>query len=78
MERVLDSVGAFCDYADATLDGAAEGPLAGLSFAAKDLFDIAGHVTGGSNPDWLATHGAAEETASSVRTFLIFNSLACS
>ena len=28
------------------------GPLAGLTFAAKDLFDVAGHPTGGGNPDW--------------------------
>ena len=34
------------------LEGKADGPLAGLTFAAKDLFDVAGHVTGGGNPDW--------------------------
>ena len=32
--------------------GASSGPLAGLTFAAKDLFDVAGHPTGGGNPDW--------------------------
>jgi amidase len=32
--------------------GAAGGPLIGLTFAAKDLFDVAGHPTGGGNPDW--------------------------
>jgi amidase len=32
--------------------GAQAGPLAGLTFAAKDLFDVAGHPTGGGNPDW--------------------------
>jgi amidase len=32
--------------------GAAGGPLAGLTFAAKDLFDVAGHPTGGGTPDW--------------------------
>jgi amidase len=32
--------------------GRAGGPLSGLSFAAKDLFDVAGHPTGGGNPDW--------------------------
>ena len=32
--------------------GAPNGPLAGLTFAAKDLFDVAGHPTGGGNPDW--------------------------
>jgi amidase len=32
--------------------GAPGGPLAGMTFAAKDLFDVAGHPTGGGNPDW--------------------------
>ena len=32
--------------------GTPNGPLAGLTFAAKDLFDVAGHPTGGGNPDW--------------------------
>jgi amidase len=32
--------------------GAPGGPLAGLTFAAKDLFDVAGHPTCGGNPDW--------------------------
>jgi len=32
--------------------GAPDGPLAGLTFAAKDLFDVAGHPTGGGNPGW--------------------------
>jgi amidase len=32
--------------------GAPGGALAGLTFAAKDLLDVAGHPTGGGNPDW--------------------------
>ncbi|MCC7046323.1 MAG: amidase [Alphaproteobacteria bacterium] len=53
-----------------TLAGAADGPLAGLSFAAKDIFDIAGHVTGCGNPDWARTHVAADDTQSAVRALL--------
>src|SRR5579862_9848818 len=34
------------------IDGRPGGPLSGLTFAAKDLFDVAGHPTGGGNPDW--------------------------
>jgi amidase len=34
------------------VEGRASGPLEGLTFAAKDLFDVAGHPTGGGNPDW--------------------------
>ena len=32
--------------------GVPGGALAGLTFAAKDLLDVAGHPTGGGNPDW--------------------------
>ena len=39
-----------------TLPGTAGGPLAGLTFAAKDLFDVAGVPTIGGNPDWGRTH----------------------
>jgi amidase len=58
-----DPLNAFCTHSTATLKGAPAGPLAGLMFAAKDLFDIAGHVTGAGNPDWLAQHEPAVRTA---------------
>src|SRR5882757_4897063 len=44
------------------IKGAASGPLAGLRFAAKDLFDVSGFVTGGGNPSWLVTHEVADTT----------------
>lgn len=47
-----ESIGAFVPGTDIHIEGARGGPLAGLTFAAKDLFDIAGHVTGGGNHDW--------------------------
>ncbi|WP_339949515.1 amidase [uncultured Albimonas sp.] len=50
--------------------GAAEGPLAGLTFAAKDLFDVAGRVTGAGNPDWAASHPAATTHAAAVALLL--------
>jgi amidase len=62
-----DPLNAFCTHSTAYLPGAAGGPLAGLQFAAKDLFDIAGHVTGAGNPDWLATHTPAVRTAPAVQ-----------
>ena len=52
------------------IPGAASGPLAGLRFVAKDLFDIAGFVTGGGNPTWLATHKPADATAPVIRELL--------
>jgi amidase len=36
----------------------------------KDLYDVAGHVTGGGNPTWAATHGPAEEDAPAVASLL--------
>ncbi len=58
-----DPLGAFCTDSEAYLPGSPGGRLSGLSFAAKDIFDVAGHVTGGGNPDWKATHEAATKTA---------------
>ncbi len=58
-----DPLNAFCPDSDAYLAGAPDGPLAGLTFAAKDIFDVTGHVTGCGNPHWKATHGPAEATA---------------
>ncbi|PKB79453.1 MAG: hypothetical protein BZY88_13485 [SAR202 cluster bacterium Io17-Chloro-G9] len=65
-----DPFGAFCTDTDAYLQGAADGPLSGLTFAAKDIFDVAGHITGGGNPDWKATHDAAIKTAWAVRVLV--------
>jgi amidase len=65
-----DHLHAFCHDNDAYLEGAAGGPLAGLSFAAKDIFDVAGYVTGGGNPDWKATHPVAATSAWAMRTLV--------
>ncbi|CAM9903264.1 unnamed protein product [Discosporangium mesarthrocarpum] len=65
-----EEIGAFVPGTDVRIDGAAEGPLAGLSFAAKDIFDIAGFVTGCGNPDWARTHEPATATAGAVQLLL--------
>jgi amidase len=65
-----DTLGAFCRHTHATLRGAATGPLAGLSFAAKDIYDIAGHKTGFGSPDWLRTHAPATRTAPVVQALV--------
>ena len=67
---VDDPFNAFCKDTDAFLQGAAGGPLSGLTFAAKDIFDVAGHVTGGGNPDWKKTHEAAIKTAWAVQVLV--------
>jgi amidase len=51
-----DAVGAWVPHGRFVIEGAAQGPLRGLRFAVKDLFDVAGHPTGAGNPTWLATH----------------------
>ncbi len=68
-----DPVGAFVPHGRFQIDGAADadgGALAGLTFAAKDIIDVAGHVTGCGNPDWLRTHTAAPATAPCLQRLL--------
>ncbi|RPH82832.1 MAG: glutamyl-tRNA amidotransferase, partial [Candidatus Rokuibacteriota bacterium] len=50
--------------------GASGGPLSGLTFAAKDLFDVAGHPTGGGNPDWARRHPVPTRHAWAVQRLL--------
>ena len=65
-----DPLNAFARHSHVALDGSGTGPLAGLTLAVKDVFDIAGHRTGNGNPVWLETHPSAERTASSVQQLL--------
>src|SRR3712207_2479726 len=65
-----DSVGAFVPGPRAEFRGAAAGPLAGLSFAIKDLYDLAGWPTTYGNPDWARTHPVAASTAPVVQALL--------
>ncbi len=65
-----DPYNAFCDHAIVWIDGTHSGPLSGLTFAVKDLFDIADYRTGGGNPDWLMTHEPARRHAQVVESLL--------
>jgi amidase len=65
-----DALGAFCRHTHVAVKGSGSGPLAGLTFGVKDIYDIAGHKTGFGSPDWLATHDAATRTAAVVETLL--------
>jgi amidase len=67
---VQDTLGAFVPGAIIHRAPRGAGPLSGLSFAAKDLFDVAGAVTGCGNPDWAATHEEAEADAWAVDALL--------
>lgn len=50
--------------------GAAAGPLAGLTAAVKDMYDIAGTRTGNGNPTWLETYPPAATNAAAVQRIL--------
>lgn len=67
---VDDPVGAFIPGPRTERAGAAGGPLAGLTFAVKDLYDTAGDVTGYGNPDWARTHPPATGDAAVVTALL--------
>jgi len=65
-----DTLGAFVPGVTLHRAPRRAGLLSGLTFAAKDLFDVAGGVTGCGNPDWAATHGPAEADAWAVHALL--------
>jgi amidase len=65
-----DPARAFVPYPAVEVPNAAEGPLAGLTFAAKDLFDVAGYPTGGGSPHMLALSGIKRTTAPTVQRLL--------
>jgi amidase len=52
------------------IEGRSNGPLAGLTFAAKDLFDVAGQPTGGGNHDWACRHPVPDKHAWAVQRLL--------
>jgi amidase len=49
---MTEDIGAFVPGPRTHIEGRPGGPLSGLTFAAKDLFDVAGVPTGGGNHDW--------------------------
>ena len=51
---MTDTLNAFVEDGEFRIEPIAPGVLDGMEFVAKDLFDVAGHVTGGGNPDWAA------------------------
>ena len=65
-----DPINAFVPGLDVRIEGAGSGSLAGLTFVAKDLFDVAGFPTGGGNPDWKRCHPVPEKHAWAVETLL--------
>ncbi|HYD32864.1 MAG TPA: amidase [Azospirillaceae bacterium] len=64
------NLGAFCPWLDLRLAAVTAGPLSGLTFAVKDVFDVRGVTTGGGNPTWAETHEPATATAPAVLALL--------
>jgi amidase len=64
------AVAAFVPGSRVRVAGRAGGPLAGLTFAAKDLFDVAGVPTGGGNHDWPTGRPIPTRHAWAVQTLL--------
>src|ERR1700729_153243 len=67
---MTDDIGAFVPGPRVRIEGRAGGPLAGLTFAAKDLFDVAGVPTGGGNHDLPTRRPPPARHAWAVQTLL--------
>ncbi|MDN2580562.1 amidase [Aquibium sp. ELW1220] len=70
MTRMHDAYNAFLDRNEPAPESASTGPLAGLTLAVKDIYDIAGQKTGGGNPQKLAEADPAVRTAPAVQALL--------
>lgn len=68
VRSMQDTVNAFIEIF--TVQGASDGPLKGLTVGIKDIYDIAGHMTGCGSPDWARTHEVASEHAPCVAALL--------
>lgn len=65
-----DQLNAFTRHTYIAVAGAPDGPLKGLTFGVKDIYDIAGVKTGFGSPAWFETHDAPVKTAAIVETLL--------
>ena len=70
MQLINDTAHAFIPYPDAPVPHASSGPLTGLSFGVKDLFDVAGYPTSGGQPLLLAMSGIKTKSAHVVQQVL--------
>lgn len=68
--QTRDTLNAFLDLPEVAVRNAPSGPLAGLSLGVKDIFDVAGYVTGCGNPDKFAEGSPAMATAPAVQKLL--------
>jgi amidase len=69
-QTISDPVNCFVPHTPPVITGSSSGPLKGMSFTVKDLYDIANYKTGNGNPTWLDTHEPALVTATTVQSCL--------
>lgn len=67
--RPADPLNALTDE-DVRIAGTPGGPLSGLTFVVKDLYDVAGYRTVAGSPAWAAVHGPAASTSPVVARLL--------
>ena len=70
MERGGDGLNAWCDYPAVAVPHAAQGPLAGMRLAVKDIFPVAGYPNGWGSPTRLSEADIDTETAPAVQALL--------
>jgi amidase len=70
MPLIHDTARAFMPYPDVEVPRAGTGPLSGLTFGVKDLFDVAGYPTSGGQPFLLALSGIKTCHAETVERLL--------
>jgi amidase len=69
-DSIAADFGAFVPGPRTTVPPTGSGSLNGLTFAVKDLIDVAGTPTGGGNPDWLKGRSPAATSAPAVAALL--------
>jgi amidase len=70
MTEIMDRLGAFVPGPRCQRKPLGSGRLDGLTFAVKDMFDVAGTPTGNGHPDWERTHPVPTATAPVVTALL--------
>lgn len=69
-ELYRNFVSGFCSHDNIQVPGSGQGPLRGLTFAVKDIIDVAGQTTGAGNPTWYRSHEPAPRHATAVQRLL--------
>ena len=65
-----EDLGAFISPFGSMAEGAADGPLKGLTFAMKDLYDVKGQMTGCGSVRWAETHKPASKNSAVLNLLL--------